>query len=59
MKITAGSGLMKEALRLLLMTASLVVQVYRSLKLIVQQIVPATLNEQFSVTATAKILASL
>lgn len=50
---------MKEAPRLLLMTASLVVQVYRSLKLIVQQIVPATLNEQFNVTATAKILASL
>lgn len=53
MKITAGSGLIKEAVPLLLMTASLVVQVYTSFKLIVQQIVSAALNKQFSITATS------
>lgn len=42
---------MKDALPLFLMPASLVVQVYRSLKLIVQQIVRAALNKQFNITA--------
>lgn len=49
MKLTAGAGLTKEALPLLLVTASLAVQLYGYLKLIVQQIVPAALNKQFSV----------
>lgn len=49
---TAGSGLIKEALPLLLMTASLAAQIYRSLKLIVQQIAPAALKKQFNVTTT-------
>lgn len=42
---------MKDALPLFLMPASLVVQVYGSLKLIVQQIVRAALNKQFNITA--------
>lgn len=45
---TAGSGLIKEALPLLLMTASLAAQIYRTLKFGA----PAALKKQFNVTTT-------